>query len=77
MSLSTSLNWHGSAPKNPLNGDCFYDADKSIVCVFANGDWYDMGPLDDDLDIKAKKLFRDDLIEKIINTDEPTDTTNI
>jgi hypothetical protein len=73
MSLSTSINWHGSAPKNPKNGDCFYNADESIVCVYSHGKWFNMGPLVDDMDSKMKQLFRDKLIEKIINPDEQTD----
>ncbi len=65
---NTSLNWYGSAPQNPKNGDCFYNADESIVCVYAHGNWYNIGPLEGDTELTIRQLFRDKQLEKIINT---------
>jgi hypothetical protein len=43
------LNWLSGPIKNPQHGDCFFNADESIICVFLDGNWYNAGSIPDDL----------------------------
>ncbi len=43
------LNWLTGPTNNPKHGDCFYNAEESIICVCFDGDWYNIGPIPDDI----------------------------
>lgn len=55
--------WHGSRPDNPIDGDCYLDADESMVYAFFGGKWFAVGPLDDTTNIVQR--LREEKINKL------------